>query len=41
LTICLGTGLLPLFALNLVDEVSDNDVEGGDGDDIESGVKTA
>jgi len=41
LTICLGTGLLPLFALNLIDEVSDDDVEGGDGDDIESGVKTA
>ena len=38
LTICLGTGLLPLFALNLIDEVSDD----GEGDgDVENGVKTA
>jgi hypothetical protein len=34
----LGTGLLPLFALNLIDEVSDD----GEGDgDVENGVKTA
>jgi len=37
LTICLGTGLLPLFALNLIDEVSDD----GEGDGDVENVKTA